>query len=233
MTDSPSCRCCCTRRSGSIRQPGWPSTPMPSPRSTSGRSGPARLLGGAGRAPHLGQEVGRGARVGCAVREVVRRRNAQRRGELRRPARGRRQRRPGRVPLDRRAGGRHPRHHLPPAQGRGVQGRERADQPRGEEGRPGRDLHADDPGDRVRDARLRAPRRPAHGGVRRVFGGGAEDPDHRLRRADRDHRRRRLAQGRARRAEAGRGRGAEGVPGGAQRAGGEAHRAGGRLDRGP
>ena len=101
-----------------------------------------------------------------------------------------------------------------------------------EDGRPGRHLHADDPGDGVRDAGLRAPGRPAHGRVRRILLGGVVDADHRLRCADRDHRGRRLAQGRAERAEAGGGRGAEGVPRGAQRARGAAHRPGGRLGRG-
>ena len=36
------------------------------------------------------------------------------------------------------------------------------------QGRPGRDLHADDPRDRDRDAGLRAPRRPAHRRLRRA-----------------------------------------------------------------
>ena len=43
--------------------------------------------------------------------------------------------------------------------------------------RPGRDLHADDPGDGHRDAGLRPARRPAHGGVRRVLGDRAVRPD--------------------------------------------------------
>ena len=38
-----------------------------------------------------------------------------------------------------------------------------------EDRRPGRDLHADDPRDRRRDAGLRPHRRPAHGGVRRLL----------------------------------------------------------------
>ena len=37
------------------------------------------------------------------------------------------------------------------------------------QGRPGRDLHADDPRDRGRDAGLRPARRAAHGGVRRLL----------------------------------------------------------------
>ena len=47
-----------------------------------------------------------------AVREVVRRRRAQRRLQLRRPPRRGRQRRQGGHPLRRRARGRHPRHHV-------------------------------------------------------------------------------------------------------------------------
>ena len=47
---------------------------------------------------------------------------------------------------------------------------ERPRVPRGEEGRPRRHLHADDPGDGRGDAGVRADRRPAHGGVRRLLG---------------------------------------------------------------
>ncbi len=134
----------------------------------------------------------RGARlVRRAVREVVRRRQAQRRLQLRRPARRGRPRRPGRLPLGGRAG-RHPLDHLRPAQGRGVQGRQRADRTRRPDRRPGRDLHADDPGDGDRDAGLRPAGCTAHGGLRRVLGHGAVGPDPRLRRPRGDHRRRRL-----------------------------------------
>ena len=129
-----------------------------------GRPGPAGVLGQAGRAAHLGRAVHRGARLEQpAVRQVVRRRQAQRGVQLRRPARRGRQRRQGRVPLGRRARGRHPRHHLRRAQGRGLPGGERAGRARRQGRRPGRDLHADDPRDRRRDAGLRpasAPRTP-------------------------------------------------------------------------
>ena len=91
------------------------------------RGRPARLLGEAGRSSRLGDQVGPGPRLGRpAVREVVRRRQAQRRLQLRRPARRERRRRQGRLPLGGRARGRHPRHHLRRAQGRGVPGRQRA-----------------------------------------------------------------------------------------------------------
>ena len=74
--------------------------------------------------------------------------------QLRRPARRERPRRQGRVPLDRRAR-RHPDDHLrrPPA--RGPEDRQRAQGAGHREGRPRRDLHADDPGAADRDARLR------------------------------------------------------------------------------
>ena len=42
--------------------------------------------------------------------------------------------------------------------------------------RPGRDLHADDPGAADRDARLRPDRRAAHGGLRRLLRRGAGGP---------------------------------------------------------
>ena len=71
------------------------------------RPGPRRVLGdGGARACHVVRAVHDRLRVGPAVREVVRRRQAQRDVQLRRPARRGRQRRQGRVPLGRRAGGR-------------------------------------------------------------------------------------------------------------------------------
>jgi hypothetical protein len=84
-------------------------------------------------------------RLAAAVREVVRRRQAQRQPQLPRPARRGRPRRPGRLPLGGRAG-RHPHHHLRRAARRGPAGRQRAQGARGRQGRPGRGLPADDPG---------------------------------------------------------------------------------------
>ena len=73
------------------------------------------VLGRAGaRAPRLVRGVGHDPRVGPAVREVVRRRQAERRVQLPRPPRRRRPRRPGRVPLGGRAG-RHPRRSPTPS----------------------------------------------------------------------------------------------------------------------
>ena len=136
--------------------------------------------------------VRRDPRVGPAVRQVVHRRRAQRRLQLRRPARRARPRRQGRLPLDRRAR-RHPDAHLRGPHARGQQGRQRAPRARRPEGRPRRDLHADDPGAADRDARLRPDRRAAHGRLRRVLRRGAVRPHQRLRGEGPDHRRRRLA----------------------------------------
>ena len=63
--------------------------------------------------------------------------------------------------------------------------------------RPGRDLHADDPRGRRRDAGLRAPRRPAHRGLRRLLLRRARLPARRLRGQGRHHLRRRLPPRRA------------------------------------
>ena len=60
------------------------------------------------------------------------------------------------------------------------------------EGRPRRDLHADDPRAADRDARVRADRRAAQRGVRRLLGRGAARPHRGRRREARRHRRRRL-----------------------------------------
>ena len=75
------------------------------------------------------------------------------------------------------------RHHLSRVARRDGDARRRAQRSRGRGGRPGADLHADDSrGDR-RHARLRAHRRRAFGGVRRLRRQGAGDP-HRRRRAE-------------------------------------------------
>ena len=76
------------------------------------------------------------------------------------------------------------------------------------DGRPGRDLHADDPRDRRRDAGLRPHRRPAHRGLRRLLLRRAARPHPGLRRPRRHHRRRRLPARCPVRAQAGRRRGA-------------------------
>ena len=105
----------------------------------------------------------------AAVREVVRRRRAQRRLQLRRPARRGRQRRPRRHPLRGRAR-RHPHHHLRRAAARGQPGRQRADRPGVRQGRPRRHLPADDP----RGRRSRCWRAP--GSARRTPSSSAASP---------------------------------------------------------
>ena len=116
------------------------------------------------------------------LRPLVPRRARQRLLQRARPPCGRRPRRPGGALL------RQPRHrneadaHLPRTPRRDGDARRRAAGFRRRRGRPRADLHADDPrGDRG-DARLRAHRRGAFGGVRRLRRQGARDP-HRRRRA--------------------------------------------------
>jgi hypothetical protein len=62
-----------------------------------------------------------------------------------------------------------------------------------QEGRPGCPLPADDPRGRLRDAGLRADRRDPFHRLRRLLARRAGQPDQRLRRQGRDHRRRRPA----------------------------------------
>ena len=182
--------------------------------------------------------MGPGARLGRpAVREVVRRRPHQRGVQLRRPARRGRQGRQGRAALGRRAGGRHPRHHLRRAEGPGLPGRQRPDRARRRDRRPGRDLPADDPRGRRGDAGLRAHRRTAHRGLRRLLLRGARLPRRRLRGEGDHHLRRWLPPRRAVGAQAGgrRGRrqGRRAGPAGRQGARRTPHRSGRRLGRQP
>ena len=149
-----------------------------------------------------------GARlVEPAVRELVRRRRAQRRLQLPRPARRSRQRRPRRAAVGGRARRRPPR-DLRRAHRRGQAPRERARGTRHRRGRPRRDLHADDPrGDR-RDARRRAHRRDPLRRLRRLLGRQPALAHRRRRREARHHRRRRLPQGQGLAAQARRRHGA-------------------------
>ena len=106
--------------------------------------------------------------VRSAEARVVRRREAQRDGELHRPPRLRRPAPQGGADLGRR--GRRGAHvHVQPAVPRGEPLRERAQEARRREGRPGRRLHAALPGGRHLDARLRAHRRDPLGGLRRAW----------------------------------------------------------------
>ena len=148
----------------------------------------------------MAEAVRQGPRVGGSVREVVPRRRAERLRELSRPAREGRPRDKGRLLLGRRAG-RHEDHHLQGPAGHDLPLRERAQGARRQEGRPRRDLHADDPGAPRRDARLRPHRCAVHGRVRWLLGGGALGSHQRLRGEAPHHRGRRLSQGEHRRAQ--------------------------------
>ena len=123
---------------------------------------------------------------------LVRRRRAERFGQLPRPPRPRRPRRPDRVLLRRRAR-RPPRHHLWRAARRRLPLCQRPARARHPEGRSRRDLHADDSRTADRDARLRAHRRGAFGDLRRLLARIDRRPRQRRAMCRADHRRLRLA----------------------------------------
>ncbi len=102
-----------------------------------------------------------------------------------------------------------------------------------QKGRPGRRLHADDPGDGDRDAGLRPDRRRPLGGLRRLLLGRPRHPHPGRRRPHRHHRRRRLPARQAVRAQAGRRRGRRARGHRRARARRPPHRPGGRLGRLP
>ena len=149
------------------------------------RARPGRVLGRPGARARLDPALGPGARLEAAARQVVRRRQAQRLGQLPRPAP-----RPG------------PRRNKAAIIWEGEPGdrrvltywelareveplRQRAQAPRRQAGRPGGDLPADGARGRDRHARLRPDRRGALGGLRRLLGGVAARPDQRRRRPSR------------------------------------------------
>ena len=137
-----------------------------------------------------------------AVLQVVRRRQAQRLLQLPRPPRRGRQRRPRRLPLARR-GGRGARRHLRRPASRRPALRQRAEGPRRRAGRRRRDLPADDPRGRRRDARLRAHRRAAQRRLRRLLAPSRSSERMEVSEAKAlDHRRRRAAQGQDRAGQA-------------------------------
>ena len=159
-----------SRRSGSSRPPGASSSQPSSAtrRLRARRAGPRGVLGRArrsgwtgpapgtrswsGRLPFVKWFVGGtlNASVNCLDRHV---------------AGGRR--RQGRVPLGGGAG-RYADDHLPRAPRRGLPARQRAPVARGAQGRSREHLSRDGAGAADRDARVRADRRAAFGGVRRV-----------------------------------------------------------------
>ena len=166
--------------------------------------GPERLLGRAGQARRLDQALHQGQerllRAGQHLDQMVRGRRAERRLQLRRPASGQ-ARRPDRDHLGRRRPEGRQEDHLQGAARGSLQVRQRAEVARRQEGRPRHHLHADDPGSRLRDARLRAHRRGPFGGVRRLLAGFARRPHRGLQVDRRHHRRRRPARRQDRAAE--------------------------------
>ena len=142
---------------------------------------PVRDVLGAGgpRARHLVRAVHRAPRVEPAVREVVPRREDQRRLQLPRPARRGGPRRQGRVPLRGRAGRRARGDHVRAAARGGREGGERPEGARRRQGHAGRDLHGHGAGAPGGDARLRADRRAVHGRLRRLLRRVARRPPER------------------------------------------------------
>ena len=192
------------------------------------------VLGARGpRARHVVRAVHVAARVGAAVREVVRRREDQRRLQLPRPPRRGRARRSRRVLLRGRACRRARGDHLPAAARRGRSRGERAEGARRRKGHAGRHLHGDGAGPSGRDARVRAARRAAHGRLRRLLGRVARRPAQRHALRGAAHAGRELPARDDRSAEAERRRGARVVPGRAHRRRRPAHARRRADDAGP
>ncbi len=163
------------------------------------RGGRCRSGGLVAAAGDRAARLGRGRRASASTSrtpllQVVRRRQAERLGQLPRPPRRSGQGRPGRLPLARR-GGRGARRHLRRAARRHPALRQRSARPRDRQGRRGRDLPADDPAGRRRDARLRPDRRHPQRRLRRLLGRGGTRADGVLRSQGAGHRRRRPPQG--------------------------------------
>ena len=123
------------------------------------------------------------------LHQMVRGRRAQRLGQLHRPA-SEGPRRPGRDHLGGRRPGRGQEDHLSRAARACLPPRQRAEGARRQEGRPRHDLHADDPGGGLCDARLRADRRHPFRRLRRLLAGFARQPHRGLPLRFRHHRRR-------------------------------------------
>ena len=150
------------------------------------------VLGGARPRASLVQALEEGARVEAALREVVRRRQAQRGLQLHRSPRERPAQDEGCAHLGGRAG----RFAGPDLLGslpRGQSLRGRAEAARRPQGRPDHHLHADGPGAADRDAGLRADRRRPQRHLRRLLARGGPRADPRRRVDAGDHRRRRLS----------------------------------------
>ena len=174
-------------------------------RSRRGR--PRGVLGGAGEEVRLlVQALRHGAGMEPPLREVVRRRPAERLVQLPGPPRRGRAWREGRLSLRGREG-RHPRDHLCGVALECLPAGQRAQEARHPARRPGRDLHAHDPGAADGDAGVRANRGGPLGGLRRVQRRGGARSYERCRRRRDHHRRRGLAPRRPGTAQAQRRRG--------------------------
>ena len=174
------------RRSSAAR----PTPPIP--RFTSAPRAIPRLLGRRGQALDWFTPWQQGARVERALGEMVRRRQAERRLQLRRSPRALRAPQQGRHHLGRRAG-RFARAHLRHARARGESLRQRAALARRRQGRPRGDLHGHGAGAGHRHARLRQDRRAAQHRLRRLLRRSAARAHQRRQSQGGGHLRRRLA----------------------------------------
>ena len=143
------------------------------------RRGPRGLLGRAGRDARVDRARGARARLEAAAREVVRRRQAQRVGQLRRPAHPHAAPQQGGARSGRASPATAARSRTGTSTSRSTSSRNVLTLARRAEGRPRGDLPADDPRGGDRDARLRAHRRDPLGGVRRLLARVAARPDQR------------------------------------------------------
>ena len=132
----------------------------------------AGVLGQGRRAPRLDAQAdpgqGRQLRARRFPHPLVRRRRTQRQRQLPRPASGRARRQDRAAVRAGRPGAARAAHQLSRTACARVPARQRLAQPRRAQGRPHHHLPADDPGRGRGDARLRAHRRGAFGGVRRL-----------------------------------------------------------------
>ena len=136
------------------------------------RRRPRWILGRAGKAGRLAEALHQGQEHNLRVPEhldqMVRGRRPQYLRQLHRPA-SQGPRRPGRHPLGGRQSGGRQEDHLPRIARTRLPARQRHEGARRQEGRPRHDLHADDTGDGLRDARLRQDRRRPFRRLRRLL----------------------------------------------------------------
>ena len=175
------------------------------------REGLRRLLGASSRATRsrgTSRSPAVARRIERAVLQVVRRRRAQRLVQLPRPQSRERQRRQGRDHLRGRRRRPSPRSRISDLYHRVCRLANGLQVARHPEGRSRHHLHADVDRRRGRDAGVRAHRRDAFGGLRRLLREVAAGADRRRRRGRGDHRRRAGARRQAPAAEGDRRRGA-------------------------